>query len=46
MKDGDILLEKLRQVAKRRDDIAIIAFALLYQPPWWYWLDYSKVNKS
>ena len=44
MKDGDILLEKLKQAAKRRNGIALFFFAVKYEPPWWYWLDYEKVN--
>ena len=44
MKDGDLLLEKLKAAAKRRDDIAVIVFALKYERDWWYWADYGKVN--
>ena len=46
MKDGDQLLEKLRQAVKRRDDIAIMVFAVFYEPPWWYWVDYGKINHN
>ena len=46
MKSGDKLLEKLRKAAKRRDDIALIVFALPYEPDWLWWLDYARVNKN
>jgi len=46
MKDGDLLLEKLRQDAKRRNDIGLFVFAVKYEPPWWHWADYLKALKN
>jgi len=46
MKEGDRLLEQLRQAAKRRNDIGLFVFAVKYEPPWWYWLDYTRGNKN
>lgn len=42
MKDGDLLLEKLKAAAKRRHDIGLFVFAVKYEPPWWYWMGYLK----
>lgn len=46
MKDGDLLLEKLRQAVDRRDKLAILVFAAEYSPPWWYWMEFEMVNHN
>ena len=45
-KEGDKLIQKLQQAAKRRDDIGLFVFALLYNPPWWYWQEYVRSNAN
>jgi len=46
MKDGDRLLEQLRQAVKKQDDMGLFVFAVRYDPPWWYWEDFTRGNKN
>ena len=48
-KDGDKLLRGLKSGAKYRNKCLIITYLFgspLYQPPWYYWLDYTKCNSN
>ena len=45
-KDGDRLIEQLKQAATKRNDIALITFAILYQPDWLYWIEYIRETKT
>jgi len=46
MKEGDKLLQQLKDLAKKRDDIGLFVFSLLYKPAWHYWIDYFKGNRN
>lgn len=43
MKDGDTLIQELKQAAKRCKDILAV-FAVLYEPDSIYWLEYIRGN--
>ena len=49
VKSGDLLLAELRRKAEYRNKCLVIAYLFgspLYQPPWFYWLDYLGANNN
>ena len=46
MKDGDKVLQELKDLARKRRDIGLFCCALIYRPPWYYWAEYEKLNHN
>ena len=49
MKDGDRLLADLKRKAEYRNKCLIIAYLFgspLYEPEWYYWLDYTRASAN